>query len=202
MIATVVEVKAALGITSADYDDYISALIPAISEQIFDYCNNWFLDDRVYTRNSDFVFSNSARTIASAASDFVTDGFLTGMEVKVIDSLLNDRNYTLLTVATNLLTLIADEVLTDEDSGETICIEFMQVPKPIKEALYKLIGASIGVKDGQINEDKSVKSEKVGSVSVGYAGSDSGGSDSGSFPIEVQRILNVYRRPKFVKAYK
>lgn len=71
---------------------------------------------------TDISFTAATRTIASASSNFTTLGFQSGDIIRVSGSLSNDRQFTVDTVGTTTMTVVASNILTEEAAGEGVNI--------------------------------------------------------------------------------
>ncbi len=60
MIATKIEIKALLAITSTTQDSLIDRLIPIVEDDIREYTNNSFQDDNVFIQSGDILFTRNS----------------------------------------------------------------------------------------------------------------------------------------------
>ena len=207
MIITLEEVKTALGITDTSQDEELVSLILSVQEQIFTYCNNWFVDTRFNFSSTSLVFSPSVPTpttnakIEDANNDFVAKGFYDGMEIIVRCAERNYGNKTVRSVTANRLILGNNEDIIAESSSTQIYLLKMMVPYSLKNLALKMVKMNYG-EGGGIYTD--IKSESVGNYSVSYGGGSGGSSGSGGgslYPSGIQAQLNMFRKAKFIGAY-
>ena len=103
-IITTEEVKSYLGITSTTYDTRIASLIEPVLFDVFDYCNNYFHNNKVRLQGQVFTFSTSG-TVVVDGTNFSTYSFASGDEIHVVDSMRNDGMYTASSVSSATITI-------------------------------------------------------------------------------------------------
>ncbi len=200
MILKVDDLKKMLGITTATEGDnsQINALLPIVQDLVFDYLNNLFLNSEVYSSSSAISFaapvSGVNSKITGAGETFITEGFFKDADFVVAGSLTNDGIYRINALSETEITLDGDTILKTEAVGETVLVQRMDVPDPIKLLMAKMVGQDLK-KSMSATAEK--ESEKVGDYSVKY--STSSGKLAG-YSEDIERILRVYRKPKYVKA--
>ena len=75
------------------------------------------------TTRTDISFSDTnQRTISTGGGDFVADGFEAGQKIRVSGSTSNDGIYTIDSVTTSTITMIAGDTLVAESEGASITI--------------------------------------------------------------------------------
>ncbi len=197
-LMTTAEVKSILGITASTYDIQIAFFIPFVEKDLVDYLNNCFPDGYVFRESgADLAFvrgdSDIADYITDTSAEFLVKGFLSGMDISVINSGANDGIYEVDSASTGKLSLSKYGILIDQDQDDTsddnpigtVLISRVKWPDAIKLPAAKMVWYLID--DARPND---AISEKLDDYSITYAGGH-------AYPTRVLDSLAQYRRPKY-----
>ena len=188
MIADLNTVRQLLQITSTSTDALIAELLPVVQRQIVDYCNNRFLNWRVWLTSSDFVFANaSPATITDPNSGFVDAHFHDDMDIFVTGSYNNDGFYEVNTVTAGTLTLKSSETLIAEDEDNAVTIYKVDWPQSLKMTFAKMVNYNI-----QKDALTGIESQRLGDYSVQYT--NVGGAD---YPSGIVNGLKPFKKLKW-----
>jgi hypothetical protein len=147
-IVTLTEAKTLLQISGSIYDSLITMIIPIVEEKIIDHCNNHFIDEynshlgilpSVYTYGNTFEFINSDNSINNADKDFTTMNFKVGDNIRVYNSIHNDRTFTISSIAANKIVVDSINTVNDEDLDNTIVIAKVTFPASLKITASQMI---------------------------------------------------------------
>lgn len=143
------EVKTLLQISVSTYDTLIGVLLPICEEAIINYCNNHFIDTyegingitpTIYTYGNTFSFLNSDNSINNTDKDFTSMNFNVDDNVRIYNSLHNNKVFKIASIATTKITFDSDISITDEDNDNTIVIGRVKYPDPLKLTCADMIG--------------------------------------------------------------
>lgn len=127
---------------------------------IFEYLNNWFIDDYDYYHKSiNLTFTASDQI----GGDLSSTDLVAGMFIKVGGSRLNDGAYLIKHITDSAITIDTDysTILTE---AEISCnIYYMDVPKSLRNIIATML-----TEDAKA-ENENVQSEKQGDRSITYA---------------------------------
>jgi len=197
MIASRIEIKSFLSITSTSQDNLIDMLIPVIESDVREYCNNGFRDDKVYVISAtiNFTHNSTSADVIGIDDGFVDSGFLSGQTVQVQGSYNNDGFYDIESVSSTSLTLYSStsrpyfDELVDEDEDLNVCITKVNYPKALKLVVADMINFKLEKKD------YSIQSETVARYSVTF---NSKGTDvSNGYPKALMSGLNRWKNVRF-----
>ena len=107
MIATVDEIKDLLQITVTTFDDLISMLIPILTDEIVEYCNNDFVvyndfETEEYFESETISFQKLQAKILDSASLFDDLNVIEGGNIKIEGSYYNDGYFTVKTKSASI----------------------------------------------------------------------------------------------------
>ena len=142
--------------------------------KVMNYCKNFFVyscESDTYTIESDGIVGNLSET------------YIVGQYVSIDYSYVNDGVYKVLAVTDSKLTLDAE--LTEEDTGDTILIYGLKVPKAFDDIVDDISTYDSTVQYG-------IKSESQGNRSVSY-GSGAGSGDN-TWQSVYNNALKPYKR--------
>ena len=172
---TKTEIKAVLGFSDTTYDARILALLPYVKSWVLGYINNDFevkrkypidyIDERFASKDVIYLFTNTIQFVGNVAgvsagyltdsdSNFINAGFRANFDLRVQDSMYNDKVYSISTVAAGTLTVDISETMTTEDPNSyyiylTLCKwpDGIVIPmaKIIDIELHKMTTKSINV---------------------------------------------------------
>jgi hypothetical protein len=183
---TTTEVQVLLQLGASEHEDLIDALIPIVKQDIVDYCNNDFVNARVYVHGSNISFTaidgESAAYISDTDEQFTDALFYDACDILIEDSYLNDGHKKVATAAAGTLTLASGETLIDEDSDRSPTILLVEWPEPLKLIAAKMINFNL-----QKQGVKGLKSFGLADYSETYAG-------EGGYPPGLLKELQKYRR--------
>lgn len=163
-IISVSDTKTLLQISGSTYDSLIAMLLPMIEEAIIKYTNNHFIDTydgilgttpTVYTYGNTFSFLNSDNSINNSDKDFTAMDFQVDDNVRVYNSLQNNKVFKIATIAETKITFDTDITIKDEDNDNTIIIGRVKYPEPIKLIAADMVGYKLQ------KRGKYFKSEKI-----------------------------------------
>lgn len=170
MIATAAEIKTLLQITAVTWDTLIAALIPIVTDDVFNITNNPFYDGNVWAESDGLTFASAGGTITTDdATDFDYLHLASGDDILVEGSLRNDGFYPVTSKVDGVITITSPFTLSDEtpptDDPQVITIYKIRFPKGLKIAFARMVGFHI-----QNNEEmmQGIKSESIGRHSVTY----------------------------------
>lgn len=163
-ILSVSDTKTLLQISGSTYDTLITMLLPIVEEAIIKYTNNHFIDSydgilgitpTVYTYGNTFSFLNSDNSVNNTDKDFTSMEFQVDDNVRVYDSLHNNKVFKIATIAATKITFDTDISIVDEDNDNTIIIGRVKYPEPIKLVAADMVGYKLQ------KRGKYFKSEKI-----------------------------------------
>lgn len=161
-IVTVSEVQTFLQITGNDA--LIKSLIPIIENKIVNHCNNEFIGQYeglngltpiVYNYSSTIYFQNSDNSLNDDIEDFTTMNFKANDNIRVYNTLHNDRTFTIDSIAAHKIILNNINTVKDENSGNTIVFARVDYPDELK------LTAAMMVKFRMQKHGIMFKSEKI-----------------------------------------
>ena len=202
MIATLNEIKTLLSITTTSQDDLFNINIPIIEDEIREYCNNGFRNDKVLILSFDVSFDRNSTgadsidlDIGSNEDGFIEANFKAGNTVQVQGSYNNDGFFDIESVSSTALTLYSSgdrpyfQNLVDEDESVYINIHQVDYPAALKNVMAQM------VKYKSKNYSYDVKSESVSRYDVTYV---DGADMSDGYPSSVIKALNKFRQIRFL----
>ena len=163
MILTSSEVQMYTKDTALDIT-LLTAMIPAVLEDAFDYMNNYFHNNNVRIRSNQLTFSTTG-TIVITGTNFSTYSFQSGDEIHITNSARNDGLYTAATVSSATITVSTTQTLKTETSETETTIVKVDVPQSLKPVLSAM------VKHKMDNPVGGYKSESLGDYSYTMGGS-------------------------------
>jgi len=189
MIASLVEVKTLIQESGTTKDSLITLLLPMLSNEIFEYCNNWFENTDIYLTDT-FVFADTGNTITADFSEFYA---VPGDLIHIKGSNYNDGVHKIETITSTVITITSDTEIKDEtvENDYDVYMYKMEVPNDLKLILAKMVKFHI---DLQASGASGVSSESIGSYSVSYV-TDSG-STASAYPGYVTNALRKYTQVK------
>lgn len=158
------EVKTLLQISVSTYDTLIGILLPIVEEAIINHCNNHFIDTyegilgttpTVYVYGNTFEFINSDNSVNNTDKDFTAMDFQVDDNVRVYNSLQNNKVFKIATIAATKITFDTDITIKDEDNDNTVIIGRVLYPEPIKLVAADMVGYKLQ------KRGKYFKSEKI-----------------------------------------
>ena len=183
MIATLAEIKVLLQITDTAKDALITALIPILESDIFDYCKSTFSHNAIDSDGNDYIGGTtiSFTALTSAVSDSDSDmPFIAGQKVYIEGSKFNDGFKSLLSGSVG--SFVTNEAIENETAGNDIKIKVVILPASFKSIMADYVDFKINKKEiGVVSE----------SVPGGFSKSYSG--DGGEMPEGIKARLNKYR---------
>jgi hypothetical protein len=185
-ISTLTEIKQLNQTTGTSYDTLISTLIPICESEIFEYCQNHFVQSDIRLSGNQISFSSGTTptiTNANTGSSFVSESFCDGIHINILGSKHNDGNYLVDTVTASVITLDCSEELTSESAENDITITKVTYPKALKLVLSQMIKYRIQ------KYTSGISSESIDNYSVTF--------DAGNlleYPNQILLALNKYRR--------
>ena len=199
MIATKIEIKALLAITSTTQDSLIDRLIPIVEDDIREYTNNSFQDDNVFIQSGDILFtrnSTSADTIDldGSGDGFVDSLFKDGQTVYVQGSFNNDGFHEVETVTSAAMTMFTTtsrpffQEMVTEDEGVFVLITKVDYPVALKNSMSQMMKYKLS------NYDYSVESETVARYSVTFNTNEL----INGYPRGLMTALNRWKVVRFV----
>lgn len=182
MIATVSEIKELLQITDSTNDSLIETLIPIIEDEIFEYTQNYFINQKIRYNSTSISFSNSSTPIiCDTNSLFLTNNFNDNCHINIYGSKYNDGNYKVSTVSAGYMYLDSTESLITESAENNIYVTYVVYPKNLKIIISNMIKFAIS------KQDLSVKSESIDDYSATY------NIGSSNYPDPILNALNKYK---------
>jgi len=199
MIASKVEIKALLEMTTTTKDDLIDRLIPIIEDDIRQYCNNAFNNPNVYMQSGDISFTHNSTSADTIAFDGSGDGFAdsqfkAGQTIQVQGSYNNDGFFEIESLTSVLLTLYSTtsrphfETLVTEDESVLIRLASVKYPQALKNIVSQMVNYKL------TTYDYSVSGETVSRYSVTYNNSNI----KNGYPSALMVGLNRWKNPVFV----
>lgn len=161
-IVTLTEVQTLAQISGNDA--LITALIPIIEDKIVSHCNNEFIgvyeslngiSPIVYDYSNTIYFQNSDNSLNDDTNDFTTMNFKANDNIRVYNSLHNDRTFTIDSIAAHKIVLNAINEVKDEAAGNTIVFARVDYPAELK------LTAAMMVKFRLQKQGVIFKSEKI-----------------------------------------
>lgn len=165
MIATLDEIKELLQITVTTYDNLISILIPILTDEVVEYCNNDFvvfndIETEEHFESETISFERVQSKILDSANLFGNLNLVGGSDLKIEGSLYNDGYYTVKTKTVSEIKVENGNNITNEVAGLEIIIKRVMFPKGLKLPFSLMVKFHIDKSKGS-----SIKSESVGSYS-------------------------------------
>lgn len=190
-INTLAEVKTFLQISASTYDSLITSLLPITENAIINYCNNHFIDTyksllgitpTVYMYDDAFEFINSDNSLNNSNLDFTTYEFNVGDNVRVYNSLNNNKVFKISSIAANKIIFDSGITVIDEDNDNNLVIGRVKYPDDLKLIQSDMIGWRLEQKG------RYFKSEKIDDYS--YTRDD---KLIAGYPQGIMDQLNEYR---------
>ena len=181
-------------VATVTYDALITALIPIITDDIFDYTNNQFTQIRSakysgHLRDSSLIFDSAGKTITTTTTNtdyYFTKHYQAGEIIYICGTTFNDGHYTIASILDTRITV--SEALADEDldDGYTADIYYVYYPKGLYTIFadmtqYRIDGAKA----------KGISSESLGDYSRSYTTGAEG--SFGGYPADTMKALNKYK---------
>jgi len=200
MIFTLDEAKALINVTALTQDDQIQRLMPVIESDIQEYCNNSFINKRVYLMSGEISFTHNSTSgdtinldIGANEDGFVEAQFKAGQTVRVMGSYNNDNIFEIESVSSTALTLydLAQKPYTNqlvtEDEDVFVYVGKVEYPNALKNVAAQMLNYKLS------SHDYGVHSETVSRYSVTYNTDYAGG-----YPKGLMSALNKWRVPVIV----
>uniref|UniRef100_A0A6H1ZVB5 Uncharacterized protein n=1 Tax=viral metagenome TaxID=1070528 RepID=A0A6H1ZVB5_9ZZZZ len=183
-LITSAEVKVLLSIPTATttWDTLIANMIIIINEWLPNYLNNYFTDPNLYIESANISFTGT--TILDSESSFVTEGFVTGMDIYVFGSLHNDGFHLITTASAGTLTCTGSAFITEAAGDSTPRINRVKYPVSLKPSIANIIKFQID------QEKQGLGTERIGDYTVGYG-------DGYNFPKSIVKTLGIYKKVGF-----
>lgn len=184
MILTATEVTILSNISASAQTITDSGLIPIVQERVTMMTNNYFLTD--LELQGAMTFNATARTIV-AENSWASWNFLAGDDVFVYNSYRNDGYYTIDSISTETMTLIAGSEVTDELSGRSVLVSVVKWPLPVKQAAALMVEFDY---DTRPKVGANIRSHSIGPFSESFT---DGAKDAWGYPEKITNMLVDYR---------
>ncbi len=141
-----------------------SGLIAVVQERITWICNNNFGTN--LDLQTTVTFNATSRTITTTGGEAWTSyGFADGDEVYVYHSHRNDGYYTVLSVASSIMTLATGSTVVDELSGASVLVTVVKWPADLKYTAAQMVAYDY---DARGKRTPGVRSKSLGPFSESY----------------------------------
>lgn len=195
MLCTLSEAKTILRKSDATDDDTLSTLLEYAQDDLVEYLNNYFRDRLIRYYSSGIAFvSGDPDTITDSDSEFVNEGFTSGMDIAVEYAHANNGIYELDSVAAGTLTLTTSNDLIDMDPDDDnhpiggVLISKVNWPKPLKMIVAKMAWYLYTLEGARPDD---MRAKTIDGTVVEYAGTS-------AYPKRILAGAAKWKRPHFV----
>lgn len=184
MILTATECTQYSNISASAQTITDSGLIPIVQERVTMMTNNYFLTD--LDLKGAMTFNATARTVV-AENEWSSWNFLADDDVFIYNSYRNDGYYTVDSISSETMTLIAGSEVTDELSGRSILVSIVKWPVPVKQVAALMVAYDY---DSREKQAANIKSHSLGPFSESFT---DGEKDQWGYPKKITNMLDDYR---------
>lgn len=183
MIISRDNVKHLLQITDDSKNATIDLLLPLVENDVIEYTNNRFWDEKIWLISNTIGFVSSASmTITDSLNDLMEVGFVAAQTIDVYGTLHNDGIYLISSVTTGTITLDSSASLTTETAGTTFYIRNVVYPKALSLTVAEMINFKLQ------KVTPGAKSESIDDYSITFD------TMSGGYPQSIATSLNRWKR--------